>query len=178
MNREASYLILLALTPLITFLLHILVVQLFERLKPNLPPLMTAVWAIFISYFLIMFVAWQNYLQLIPIKTECFWAWMYGTLVYGGLSFSYFILFAMTESARRIHILRKLYVQGDTPLRELAAEYGPEDMLLVRLERMVSLRQLRREGNRYLLDRRLLYRVGVLLSFWSWLLGFSKGKQP
>lgn len=114
------------------------------------------------------------YLRLAAASREFSWYILFTVLVIAGLSFSYFQLFAMTETARRIRILRELFLRGSMTLKEFQSEYGPSGILSVRLERMVTLGQLGRSGVRYQLKGRLLLWVGNVMSFWSRVLGYSE----
>ncbi len=78
----------------------------------------------------------------------------------------------MSETARRIHILRKLRETGPLSEDALAADYAAEDMLDVRLRRMVELKQLRLVKDRFILKNRLLWLAGTALSAWAKALGF------
>jgi hypothetical protein len=102
---------------------------------------------------------------------------VYALIVYTSLAFCYFILFTMSETARRIHILRKLQEKGPVSVAELAAEYDASGMLSVRLDRMVALKQLDRIQGRYFLKARLLWFAGSALSLWARVLGFSQKER-
>ena len=168
------YLFILLWTPLVDFVLHWLTVRWIPSCRASRAPLHITALAIIAGYFLLALTVWHFYLHDLAWGTRLC-AIFYGTLVYGSLSFCYFILFAMTESARRIHIMRKLYASSGMSVSELSRTYNQTDMLHVRLDRMVSLGQLKRFGERYQIDRRLLYVVGAILFFWSGILGFKRG---
>ena len=174
MDSKIHYLIFLTISPIWIFFLHIVSVRLFQYLKPNTPPLSVAAYGILSGYMLMGAWSWFYYLRFVGSDSERFCAAIFGALVYTCLAFCYFILFAMTESARRIHILRKLYLRREISVQELASEYGAANMLSVRLARMTALKQLRVSGNRYFLYKCTLLYVGKVMSFWSKLLRFSE----
>ena len=178
MDAQFCCIIMLACSPLLAFILHILAARSLRYLNPNTPPLLVAAFAILVGCIIMGILVWQSYLRFVTTATERFWGAGYGILVYSDLSFSYFIFFAMTESARRIRILQELYLRGKMTLGELRVTYVTTEMVSVRLERMVALKQLRRLGDRYLLEGPLLYCVGRIMFFWSKLLGFSKREVP
>lgn len=76
-----------------------------------------------------------------------------------GYSYSHF--FNMSETSRRIKLLRMLSGIG----REDAAkaDYDLDDILQVRLARLEAMGQIRREGDRYVLTGRTLYRAYAVL---------------
>ena len=108
MNPQFFYLFLLGFSPVLVFLLHIVTVRICWAFKPKASPLFVALLAILAGYIVEGVWVWQSYLKTLDSGAELLWAALYGLLVYSGLSFCYFILFNMTESARRIHMLREL----------------------------------------------------------------------
>ena len=160
-------------SPLVVFLLHALCARIFWKVRPGLSPLSVAALAVLCGYFATGFLAWQYHLRFMNFN-ETLWPMVYALTVYTCLSFCYFILFTMSETARRIHILRKLQERGPIPLNKLAAEYNATDMLSVRLERLVALKQLKHIQGRYFLNTRLLWWAGKVVSAWARLLCFFK----
>lgn len=177
MTREMEYLILLAFSPLLMFLVHMGTGRIYVRLNLHSSLLISAVWAVLISFVTVAFFAWKLFLNPMENRTEQAVAILYGILVSVFLGGSYYILFAMTEAARRIKILQEIYHKGGMTLDEMNRIYGPGPLLSVRLERLVALNQLEKKNDRYYLKGKALYGVAVLVSFWSKLLNFSKGKN-
>ena len=160
-------------SPLLVLLLHALCARIFRKVKPGLSPLFVAALAVLCGYFVTGFLAWQYHLKFMNLN-ETLWPMVYALTVYTCLSFCYFILFTMSETARRIHILRKLQERGPIPVNKLATEYNATDMLSVRLERMVALKQLNHIQGRYFLNGWVLWWAGKVVSAWAKLLRFSK----
>ncbi len=173
MDAKGFYLILLLISPLGVLLTHIPFARVLNRIHPRLSPLYTTAFVILDVYFIIQVFAWALYLRHLPLQ-EAVFGFIYGTFVYGGLAFSYFQFFAMTETARRIRILRELHDKGPVTRDELASRYGADQMLGIRLNRMVELGQLEKEGGRFKVKGRLLLYVAKLMSTWARVLGFSK----
>lgn len=75
--------------------------------------------------------------------------------------YSYFHFFNMSETSRRIKLMRMMTGIG----RESAAkaDYDLDDILKVRLARLAAMKQIRLEGNRYVLAGRTLYRACTIL---------------
>ncbi len=76
-----------------------------------------------------------------------------------GYSYSHF--FNMSETSRRIKLLRMLSGIGREPAAK--ADYDLDDILKVRLGRLEAMGQIRREGDRYVLAGRTLYRAYAVL---------------
>ena len=160
-----AYLFLLAASPFLMFFIHMLTGRFYMKMNLNSSPLISAVWAIAVSFLLIGFTGWK-------IMRADFVAMIYGALVFAFLAGSYYILFAMTEAARRIKILQEIYHKGEISVAELNRDYGPAQLFSIRLERLVALGQLEKRDGRFYLKGRLLYCVGVFVSLWGKLLKF------
>lgn len=167
------FLLILMASPVIVFVLHVALVRILRKLIPELAPLPVAAFTCFAGLVPAGVLLWSFHLCALS-AAELLWPILYAGIVYACLAFCYFILFTMSETARRIHILRKLYERGAVLAAELAAEYNAEDMLSVRLGRMVALRQLSQKDGRYFLQARLMWGSAILLSVWAGLLGFKK----
>lgn len=172
-----SFLILLMSSPFLTLLIHAVCTRILRKVRPEVSPLPVAVLAVFFGYPVVSYSAWQCHLKFIW-PGEWVWPIVYAFIVYSCLSFCYFILFTMSETARRIHILRRLHEKGAVSTKELAAEYGATDMLFLRLERMVALKQLKCIQGRYFLNARLLCRIGEAVAAWAKLLRFKRANTP
>ena len=103
-----------------------------------------------------------------PLELAC--PIIYCLIVYNALAYVYFHLFNMSETARRIRILCEIDSVGSLTGEEIAAKYSTYDMLSVRIERLIAMRQLTRRGNRYLLKNPLFYYAALLITTWRHLL--------
>jgi len=174
MNPLAAYLVLILLSPLIIFAVQIVTVRVINSLRLTVQPLATGVLAVAISFIVLAPVAWALFLGTVPDYSSRWIAVLYGILTYAGLAFCYFQVFAMTETARRLHILHELYTKKDMTFAQLEADYGASKMLATRIHRMVEIGQLNCNGSRYTLRSGLLLWVGQIMSFWAKVLGFEK----
>ena len=176
--REQLYLGILFLSPALVFALHWGVSWSFRLFQLRHSPLAVAAFVTFAGGFVVMIaIAWGVYLRELTGK-ELLWSSFYGLIVYHNLALCYFQLFGMTETARRIHILSKLYLDGPTSVAELQSEYGGARMLAVRLERLVDLQQLKKAGDRYIVRGYFFLLVAKIMAAWAKLLGFSQGPRP
>ena len=178
MNPQIRYLILLSCSPVLAFISHMVLARVISGFKwGKLSPLIISVVAVLTGFAIIGAGAWQLSLRHMPAGSERFAAILYGLAVYSGLSFSYFQLFAMTETARRIRILSELELRGPLKRHEITGRYSANDILSVRLERLLTWRQLERADNRYILKGRFLYRIAKIMESWAWVLGFLKDQH-
>jgi hypothetical protein len=99
--------------------------------------------------------------------------WIYAVIVYGGVAYSYFHLFNMSETARRIRILSELYSAGSLSAGQLTRLYDDTAVLEARLERLLATRQLARRGDRFVTAGRGLYAAARLTRAWRLVLGFD-----
>ena len=174
--NQIYYLMILALSPGLALLVHMIAARVFRFVGFSSPSLAVAICSIVAAFLIESVLTWYVFLKFIESSQELFCSIVYGLFVFGGLSFSYFILFTLTETARRIHILFQLCLHGEKTLAELSAGYGAQTMLSIRLQRMVALKQLRFWNDRYFVNAWPLYHAAKIVSLWSVLLGFSKGK--
>lgn len=177
MGHPFFYLYSLACSPFLAFLVHMLIARVFRSLNLKMPPLVVAAIAVLVGYVLMGVWVWWNYIGPLQAPRERIFASLYGSLVYSGLSFCYFMLFNMTEAARRIRIMRELYFKNGLSLGELYEEYNVTKIVGVRLNRLIGLKQLRKEEGRYFLKGRFLYYSACVIFFWAKLIGFSYEKN-
>lgn len=137
-------------------------------------PLAVALRAVLSGYVVMNFLSLKHVILLKGFHFGIFFYFLYGTLVYGGLAFSYFQFFAMTETARRIRILRAAYESEGLFIADLKKSYDAEDMLSVRLDRLVTWKQLKMNEGRFVLASHTLHRIAKIIDAWAVVLGFSK----
>lgn len=118
--------------------------------------------------------AWVMYLHDLTSRPEEFiWSSIYGLIVYTALGYSYFHIFNMSETARRIRILYEIYTSKQLKASDIASLYNANDMLNNRLERLLSIKQIKLVEDRYFLDGKLFYYIARIVAGWGYLLGFS-----
>ncbi|HBR16948.1 MAG: hypothetical protein A3G39_11035 [Deltaproteobacteria bacterium RIFCSPLOWO2_12_FULL_43_16] len=165
---QLNYMTLLATTPVLIFILHVAAARIFIRLPGQ---------AVVIICSLVGFVpmaaaAWAVYFHhTTATRQELIWAGMYGFIVYAALAYSYFHVFNMSETARRIRILYEIYTAKQLKASEIASLYNAHDMLHSRLERLLSMKQVKLSDDKYLLDRRSLYYAARIIAWWGNILG-------
>ncbi|CAG1065074.1 hypothetical protein BAC1_00651 [uncultured bacterium] len=121
---------------------------------------------------------WAVYLATLS-GPELLGASVYAALTYSLLAYSYFHIFNMGETARRVRILSELRERGKLSEAELKSFYNSAAILDRRMERLVALGQVRVEGGRVLLKSRRLFMAASLMDWWGRVLGLPslKGRQ-
>jgi hypothetical protein len=74
---------------------------------------------------------------------------VYGVVVYACVAYSYFHLFNMRETARRIRILSEIYLAGSLNTGQLLRLYDGTTVLGMRLDRLLATGHLVRQADRF-----------------------------
>ncbi len=98
---------------------------------------------------------------------------LYSTVTYLCIGYSYFHIFNMSETARRIRILYEIYKNGKISRERLRSIYGPDEMLRIRLARLQETGQVRLVNGCYLIGNPLLYNAARIIALWRKVLGFE-----
>ncbi|MDP2682208.1 MAG: hypothetical protein Q8P28_05290 [Deltaproteobacteria bacterium] len=168
-----KYLILLACTPLLMLILQMIAVRIARLRRAAVSNQLVVLICLVIGHIPMGIAGWFVYLsQLTAASYELTWAVIYGLAVYNALAYSYFHIFNMSETARRIRILYEIYNAKQLKISDIESLYGVDDMLLNRLERLLSMRQIKLSGNRYSLNSRSLYYTAKIIAGWGCILGF------
>ena len=97
---------------------------------------------------------------------------VYSLVVFGALAVVYFHAFNMSLTARRIRILCELQRAGSMDRAQLAAVYAAEQVLEVRIARLLQTGQIEPAPKGYRLRRRLIYRAALAVDLWRRILGW------
>lgn len=169
-----AFLILLLFSPALVLGLQAFLVRLCRAAGSSPPPQALAVWALALGAPLSAALSWPVYISRLQDPGELAAALSYAALVYAGLGYSYFHLFNMSQTSRRLRILYELSLAaGPLPGAALQRRYSPEDQLRRRLDRLHALGQIRRDGKRYRLQGFSLSLAARGLSLWARLLGLK-----
>lgn len=98
-------------------------------------------------------------------------AFFYSLMVFNLLGYSYFHVFNMSETARRIRLLTELSASGPIRKEGLSSIYSEQSMFDVRIVRLKSLGQLREINGRYVLGQRPLFLAAQIVNLWARVLG-------
>jgi hypothetical protein len=153
----------LAASPLFVFAVHIP----FSRMIKKCPPQIVAGVAILFSQCLLVILLKVLVLpdeSLSPLELASLWA--YSLTVLFSLAYSYFHFFNTSETARRIRILHEIASHGTLTESEIRGIYKGEDIVDTRLTRLLALKQLSYDGERYYLKGRVLYYSAISIALW------------
>lgn len=168
-----TYVILLAFTPVCNYVLNVVLARMFSNLRREASQRLAIASALgglpFMTALVLPFLQ-----DLYGAELER--AIVYGLIVYCCLAYSYFHLFNMSETARGIKILYELQINGKLSPAEIDKRYSPQDMLKVRLARLVALKQLTEKEGRYVMKGHGFYLISKILIGWGRLLGFSMNR--
>lgn len=171
MSPAVKLIVLLACSPLMIFLIHISI----SRLIRNYSPQIVVIIAAFIGEILMASSLWYLVFRALSASMSgVVFAIFYSLVIYNALAYTYFHLFNMSETARRIRILYEIDRKGSLPESEIISMYGTDDILDIRLKRLIDTKQLVCIDGRYLLNSRLLYYTALLVAGWRRILGFQK----
>jgi hypothetical protein len=118
-----------------------------------------------IFYFNGLIVLCVTLLEVLEVLApgEILPATVFVVLCFNAFSYAYFHVFNMSETARRIKVLRQLYQQPGQFETELGGEYSPREMIENRLHRLVSLGEIKIDDDSTVeLKRRRLLRIAKM----------------
>ncbi|MFC1522479.1 hypothetical protein ACFL6Y_08735 [Elusimicrobiota bacterium] len=168
MTRELLFLGILTATPAIVLLIH----SVLSRLLRSLTPQLVAFLSIGLGFPVTGGLCWVLYLRGITPLSQMLPACLYALVVYTFLSYAYFHLFNMSETARGIRILYELYSGGSMTYNEINKRYMASAMLEVRLKRLAAMGQILNIKDRYYSSGYSLYLASLVLAFWGKIIGF------
>lgn len=165
-----TLLTILMLSPLIILGSHLI----FSRFNQKSPPQIIAIFSILLSYLpvgaLCGYALWRNS----TIKsTDLISGAIYFFVVFSALAYAYFHLFNMGETARRIRLLAEIRKVGSLTAQELSTIYKESEIVELRLQRLVDMKQLTLDNGYYTIKRKILYYVAKIILAWRYLLGFD-----
>lgn len=169
-NMAIKILLILASAPFQIFIIHIIV----SRYLCQNPPQLMAVGCVLLGQIPIGVMLWFFVFMRYPISfIEAVVSGLYAFIAYNTLAYTYFHLFNMSETARRIKILYEIDRAGVQSKEAIPRNYGITEMLSVRLKRLVDIGQLEFKGDRYTLKGKILYLAAWIVMMWGKLLGFQ-----
>lgn len=95
---------------------------------------------------------------------------LYCCIVFFCLAMFYFHLFNTSETARRIKLLYEIHKAGMLSESAITRLYSVDDVVRLRLKRLVETNQLEFREGYYMLKGKLLYRAAFIVLFWQLLL--------
>jgi len=95
----------------------------------------------------------------------------YVVLTYNMLGFCYLSVLNASETSLHVHILMMLWREVRIASAQLTQKYSAQEMISVRVDRMISLGQLKKDGEHFVLASRALVLTGQVLNGWRRILG-------
>ena len=88
-----------------------------------------------------------------------------------GFCYSFFHLFNMSETARRIRMLRRIYLSGGSvAIKSLEQEYSVEHIVKIRIQRLMDTGILTKSSDGSIqVSKGALYYATQIIRFWRWL---------
>lgn len=159
-------LVILLLSPLVLVAVHAIA----SRVLKGQPSQATAFKSSLLGYLPVVWLLWFFIFRKAPDFMDHSADYVYCFIVYSTIAYTYFHFFNMSETARRIRILYEIYSVGSLSSQDITALYKSHDLVNIRLERLLALKQLKLINGFYLIDRKTIYYAAVLISVWRKLL--------
>jgi hypothetical protein len=101
----------------------------------------------------------------------------YVAIGYPCIAYSYFHVFNLSETARRIRLIRQIDLADGMKEAELRSAYSEDEVVDTRLERMAGMGHLVAQGGRYFVGSPTLLFAARVLDAWQVVLGYRKRRK-
>ncbi len=167
MGEKAALIILLICCPLLIFIIHIILARTVKSSQQ-----LIAGYAMVVGYLPLicaLVVIHRSFNGEISFVI----AFIYSVIIYSCLGYTYFHFYNMSETSRRIRLLYEVKRAGHLEQRSIKELYNADDIIRLRLSRLVELKQLVREDDGcYRIVNRILYYSAIVVFGFQKLLGF------
>jgi hypothetical protein len=166
----AALLAVLLASPLWILLNHVVLARVLPHLAPQVVAIGAGLAGALPTAFLLATLASlpPSALPRMPVVTT------YVAVVYACLAYAYFHLFNMSETARRIRILRELHTAGSLTAEEISHLYSGAAVIETRFDRLLATGQLKARAGRFVRAGRVLYLTACLFRVWRLVLGLER----
>lgn len=179
MNSTAKIIILLGVSPFLILAIHAVASRYFLRYRPKTSRQIICVLCILTGHIPMVLLLWHFVIaDMASIQHKILPTIFYALIIYNTLGYCYFHIFNMSETSRRVRILYELYRAGSLSASDVASLYDVQDILSVRIDRLISMGQIKQIDGRYVLDGRILYYAAKLVAFWAYLIGLPMWSSP
>ena len=169
-------LIVLCASPFLILAVHIAVSRLTTVLKPETSRQLICIFSVILGHIPLAALLWFFIFKGSGMHGAAS-AIIFVIITYNTIGYCYFHLFNMSETGRRIRLLLEVESAGRLEKSKVRSLYDEDDILSVRLERLISMNQIRKEGSRYILSGRLLYVAARIVAFWGDIVGIPLVKN-
>lgn len=102
---------------------------------------------------------------------------VYLVVFYACAAYTYFLIYNMSETARRVRLVREIDRRKSMSEAELRVAYKDNEVVDARLERMTAMGHLRDKGGRYVVGSFVFHSAARILDLWRGVLGYERGPQ-
>lgn len=163
MSTVLLYLIVFIISPLTVFLIQAVINRVLVTQSPQARTILSMVLGYPVFFGVLYFIPFSH-----EERTFAFYGYVF--LAYSFSSYTYFHIFNMSETSRRVRMLMAIQNEKTQNLKNLGEIYDERQMIQARLNRLVSLRQIKileglyyPKGRIFLWTSLILYFVGLLL---------------
>ncbi len=167
--HSARLLVILLFSPAVILAVHMVITRLARKRSPQIAAVRATVAGI-LPVGALLWICAVRYL----VPGERWTAVLYSLVSYCAIAVMYFHFFNMSETARRIRILYEIHVAGSLPVKAMESLYRSKDIIDIRLQRLVAMKQLRQEGRSFSLGRRTVYLGALIVFFWRAVLSLDE----
>jgi len=120
----------------------------------------------------VAWIAWQCVLKdLSGSPGDIICGLCYVLITYNGFGFCYFCVLNASETSLSVHIIMELLVEGEFAPGELTRRYSAKQMIATRIERMITLGQLKDRDGYFVTSNNTLLMASKLMNMWRTALG-------
>lgn len=182
MDAQLNLVLVLLASPLAVFALNILVHALYRALGRPFVAQKTVFLCALAGNVPVFAAAWWFSLRHLADPLELAFGLAFVFCLHNALGCFYYQCFSLSETSLHIHALTEVYLgrtRDEAPgaglSKDVQATGGEaleaDEAVAIRLNRLLELGQVRRDGDRYLLTGGIFLHVSRLFDFWRWLIG-------
>lgn len=173
MNVNLTIILLLICSQAFLLFLHIAVVRTIVSKRLSFSPQLVAIKCALFGNIPLLLISWLFIVRWNTNACGTINVILYVLIVYNALAYTYCHIFNMGDTGRRIKILYELTFSGPLRYEDLDNRYGVKNILEVRLERLIAMKQVTEQQGRFILRSFLLYRIGALILKWGYFLRYN-----
>lgn len=165
-----TLIIILLLSPFLLLMTHKFLLRSSKNQSPQIVAINAGILSTIPVFSLICFFLFNN-----PSfsNENIYWGIIYSFIVYSGIIYSYYHLFNMSETGRRIKIICTILINGALNKKSIIDIYGTTNPIEIRLERLLYTKILFLKNDYYMLNKKFLYWTSSFVENWRKILGFN-----
>ena len=166
-TSQIGFILIVLISSILPFLTQLIIVRALGRFKEKALRQKGAIISILIGFIPTggLFFLWAV-LSGNSSVPGLFWSGIFLFSVYTLIAYVYFHIFNMSETARRIRILAESHRAGKIIKSEIVQNYTAEQMIAIRVDRLVALGEIKLRDERYSIARGwLLFPASLVFGF-------------